>query len=37
MSQYKITVVTGSLRQESFNRKRAIAIVKLAPSDFSFK
>lgn len=37
MSQYHIAVVVGSLRQDSFNRKLAGAIVKLAPSDFSFK
>jgi chromate reductase len=37
MSQYPIAVVVGSLRKDSFNRKLASAIVKLAPSDFSFK
>lgn len=37
MSQYQIAVVVGSLRKESFNRKLATAIVKLAPSEFSFK
>lgn len=37
MSQYPIAVIVGSLRRESFNRKLAEAIVKLAPSDFSFK
>ena len=37
MSQYKIAVVVGSLRRESFNRRLASAIVKLAPSEFSFK
>jgi chromate reductase len=37
MSQYKIAVVVGSLRKDSFNRKLANAIVKLAPSEFSFK
>lgn len=37
MSQYQIAVVIGSLRQESFNRKLANAIVKLAPAEFSFK
>jgi len=37
MSQYQIAVVVGSLRRESFNRKLADAIVKLAPPDFSFK
>jgi chromate reductase len=37
MKQYQIAVVVGSLRKDSFNRKLANAIVKLAPSDFSFK
>ncbi|SFI86220.1 chromate reductase [Nitrosomonas sp. Nm34] len=37
MSQYQIAVVVGILRKDSFNRKLATAIVKLAPSEFSFK
>ena len=37
MNQYRIAVVVGSLRKDSFNRKLASAIVKLAPSEFSFK
>jgi chromate reductase, NAD(P)H dehydrogenase (quinone) len=37
MSQYQIAVVVGSLRRESYNRKLANAIVKLAPPEFSFK
>lgn len=37
MSQYQIAVLVGSLRKDSFNRKLADAIVKLAPSEFSFK
>lgn len=37
MSQYQIAVVVGSLRKDSFNKKLANAIVKLAPSEFSFK
>ena len=36
MSQYKIAVVIGSLRKDSFNRKMADAIEKLAPAEFSF-
>ena len=36
MSQTQIAVVVGSLRRDSFNRKLATAIVKLAPADFSF-
>ena len=34
---YQIAVMIGSLRRESFNRKLASAVEKLAPSDFSFK
>jgi chromate reductase len=37
MSQYQIAVVVGTLRKDSFNRKLASAIVRLAPSEFSFK
>ncbi|MFC3107620.1 NADPH-dependent FMN reductase [Undibacterium arcticum] len=37
MSQFQIAVVVGSLRKDSFNRKLANAIVKLAPPEFSFK
>lgn len=37
MKQYQIAVVVGSLRKDSFNRKLASAIAKLAPSEFSFK
>ncbi len=37
MSQYPIAVIIGSLRRDSFNRKLASAIVKLAPPEFSFK
>ncbi len=37
MSLYHIVVVVGSLRRDSFNRKLADAVVKLAPSEFSFK
>jgi chromate reductase len=36
MTKYQIAVIVGSLRQDSFNRKLANAVVKLAPSDFSF-
>jgi chromate reductase len=36
MKQYRIAVVVGSLRKESFNRMLASAIAKLAPPDFSF-
>jgi chromate reductase len=37
MSKYQIAVVVGSLRKDSFNRKLADAIVKLAPPEFSFQ
>ena len=36
MDQYKIAVVVGSLRRDSFNRRMADAIVKLASPGFSF-
>ncbi len=37
MSKYQIAVIVGSLRRDSFNRKLANAMAKLAPSEFSFK
>jgi len=37
MDKYQIAVVVGSLRKDSFNRKLANAIVKLAPPEFSFQ
>jgi len=37
MSQYQIAVFVGSLRRDSFNRKLAGAVVKLALPEFSFK
>jgi chromate reductase, NAD(P)H dehydrogenase (quinone) len=36
MSQYQIAVIVGSLRRDSFNRKLASAVAKLAPPEFSF-
>jgi chromate reductase len=36
MSQYQIALVVGSLRRESFNRKLATAVTRLAPETFSF-
>lgn len=36
MSQYPIAVVVGSLRRDSFNRKLATALARLAPAEFSF-
>ena len=37
MSQYQVAVVVGSLRKESFNRRLARAVTKLAPGDFEFE
>lgn len=37
MSKYQIAVIVGSLRKDSFNRKLATALAKLAPSEFTFK
>lgn len=37
MNHYKISVIVGSLRRDSVNRKLAAAIVRLAPSEFSFE
>jgi chromate reductase len=35
VTAHEIAVIVGSLRRESFNRKLAVALAKLAPSDFS--
>lgn len=37
MAEYSIAVIVGSLRRDSFNRKLADALAKLAPSEFSFE
>jgi chromate reductase, NAD(P)H dehydrogenase (quinone) len=37
MSKYQIAVFIGSLRKDSFNKKLATALTKLAPKDFEFK
>ena len=37
MSSCHIVVVVGSLRHDSFNRRLATAIVRLAPPEFSFE
>ena len=37
MAQYQIAVLVGSLRRDSFNRKLANGLAKLAPPEFSFK
>ena len=34
---YKIAVVVGSIRRDSFNKKLAHAVASLAPPDFSFE
>ena len=36
MEQYKIAVIVGSLRRESFNRRLADAVKDLAPANFTF-
>ncbi len=37
MTQFHIAVIVGSLRHDSFNKKLATALVRLAPADFTFK
>ncbi|OYU42592.1 MAG: NADPH-dependent FMN reductase [Burkholderiales bacterium PBB4] len=37
MVPLQIAVLVGSLRRESFNRKLALAMAKLAPADFVFQ
>ncbi len=37
MNDCRIAIIVGSLRRESFNRKFANALAKLAPSNFSFQ
>lgn len=37
MSKYQIAVVVGSLRHDSFNRRLASAVAKLAQPEFSFR
>jgi len=37
MAQTRIAVIVGSLRKDSFNKKLATAIAKLAPADFTFE
>jgi len=37
MESVKIAVIVGSLRQESYNRRLAQALVKLGPPDFDFR
>ncbi len=37
MSHFRIAVIVGSLRRDSFNHQLALAIEKLAPPEFLFK
>lgn len=37
MKQYKIALLVGSLRQDSFNQQLADGLIKLAPENFVFK
>lgn len=37
MTKYNIAVIVGSLRKDSLNKKLANALIKMAPSDFTFK
>ena len=37
MRTYQIAVIVGSLRKDSFNRKLATALAKLAPPELAFK
>lgn len=37
MKEYQVAVLVGSLRKDSFNRKMAHALIKLAPPEFKFK
>lgn len=36
MKEYKIAMIVGSLRKDSFNRQLASALVRLAPPEFTF-
>jgi len=37
MSQYRIAVLVGSLRRDSYNRRLATAVAQLAPPELSFE
>ena len=36
MAQFQIAVIVGSLRRDSFNRRLANGLIRLAPPEFSF-
>ncbi len=36
MAGYRVAVVVGSLRKDSFNRRLALALAKIAPPEFDF-
>ena len=36
MAQFQIAVIVGSLRRDSFNRRLANGLIKLAPPEFAF-
>lgn len=37
MKRYKIAVIVGSFRKDSFNRKLAGAVIMMLPSEFLFQ
>jgi chromate reductase len=37
MAGFQIAVIVGSLRRDSFNKKLADGLIRLAPADFTFK
>lgn len=37
MNRYRIAVIAGSLRKDSFNRRLGGALARMAPPDFSFQ
>ena len=36
MNQYRIAIIVGSIRKDSLNRRLSNALVKLAPTEFTF-
>ena len=37
MDTYRIAVLIGSLRRDSFNRQLALALARMAPQQFTFE